>query len=37
MEKKAVNRPVSDLPRTAEKEVLDVITNHVLERRRART
>ncbi|MCA1659718.1 MAG: vitamin B12-dependent ribonucleotide reductase, partial [Verrucomicrobiaceae bacterium] len=28
MEKKAVNRPVSDLPRTAEKEVLDVITNH---------
>jgi ribonucleoside-diphosphate reductase alpha chain len=29
MEKKAVNRPVSDLPRTAEKEVLDVITNHV--------
>jgi ribonucleoside-diphosphate reductase alpha chain len=29
MEKKAVNRPVSDLPRTAEKEVLDVITNHI--------
>ncbi|MGI8821641.1 MAG: vitamin B12-dependent ribonucleotide reductase [Chthoniobacterales bacterium] len=29
MEKKAVNRPVSDLARTAEKEVLDVITNHV--------
>jgi ribonucleoside-diphosphate reductase alpha chain len=28
MEKKAVNRPVSDLPRTAEKEVLDVITGH---------
>jgi len=28
MEKKAVNRPVADLPRTAEKEVLDVITNH---------
>jgi len=28
MAKKAVNRPVSDLPRTAEKEVLDVITNH---------
>src|SRR3954468_21547098 len=28
MEKKAVNRPVSDLPCTAEKEVLDVITNH---------
>jgi ribonucleoside-diphosphate reductase alpha chain len=29
MEKKAVNRPVSDLPRTAGPEVLDVITNHV--------
>ncbi len=29
MEKKAINRPVSDLPRTGEKEVLDVITNHV--------
>ncbi len=29
MEKKAMNRPVSDLSRTAEKEVLDVITNHV--------
>ncbi|HEY0368588.1 MAG TPA: vitamin B12-dependent ribonucleotide reductase, partial [Chthoniobacterales bacterium] len=29
MEKKAVNRPVSDLSRTGEKEVLDVITNHV--------
>ena len=28
MEKKAVNRPVSDLPRTGEKEMLDVITNH---------
>jgi ribonucleoside-diphosphate reductase alpha chain len=28
MEKKAVNRPVADLARTAEKEVLDVITNH---------
>jgi ribonucleoside-diphosphate reductase alpha chain len=28
MEKKAINRPVSDLSRTAEKEVLDVITNH---------
>jgi len=28
MEKKAINRPVADLPRTAEKEVLDVITNH---------
>jgi ribonucleoside-diphosphate reductase alpha chain len=29
MEKKALNRPVSDLPRTAEKELIDVITNHV--------
>jgi ribonucleoside-diphosphate reductase alpha chain len=29
MEKKAINRPVADLPRTAEKEILDVITNHV--------
>jgi ribonucleoside-diphosphate reductase alpha chain len=28
MEKKAVNRPVPDLPRTAEKELIDVITNH---------
>jgi ribonucleoside-diphosphate reductase alpha chain len=28
MEKKAINRPVSDLSRTGEKEVLDVITNH---------
>ncbi len=28
MEKKAVNRPVSDLPRTGEKEILDVVTNH---------
>ena len=28
MEKKAVNRPVSDLPRTAEKELIDVITSH---------
>ncbi|MBA3882514.1 MAG: vitamin B12-dependent ribonucleotide reductase [Chthoniobacterales bacterium] len=28
MEKKAVNRPVSDLSRTAEKELIDVITNH---------
>ncbi|HEY2103326.1 MAG TPA: vitamin B12-dependent ribonucleotide reductase [Chthoniobacterales bacterium] len=28
MEKRAVNRPVSDLPRTAEKELIDVITNH---------
>src|SRR3954452_5667598 len=29
MEKKAVNRPVSDLSRTAEKELIDIITNHV--------
>ncbi|CAN5774261.1 hypothetical protein BH20VER1_BH20VER1_26850 [soil metagenome] len=29
MEKKAVNRPVADLPRTGEKEVLDVITKHL--------
>ncbi|MEP6809402.1 MAG: vitamin B12-dependent ribonucleotide reductase, partial [Chthoniobacterales bacterium] len=29
MEKKAINRPVADLERTAEKEILDVITNHV--------
>src|SRR5438128_5927883 len=28
MEKKAVNRPVPDLPRTAEKELIDVITSH---------
>ena len=28
MEKRAVNRPVSDLPRTAEKELIDVLTNH---------
>jgi ribonucleoside-diphosphate reductase alpha chain len=27
MEKKAVNRPVAELPRTAEKELIDVITN----------
>ena len=27
IEKKAVNRPVSELPRTAEKEIIDVITN----------
>src|SRR5205809_7150307 len=27
MEKKAVNRPVADLPRTAEKELIDGITN----------
>jgi hypothetical protein len=29
MEEKALNRPVSDLSRTAEKELIDVITNHV--------
>src|SRR3954470_24885008 len=29
IEKKAINRPVHDLPRTAEKEVIDVVTNHV--------
>ncbi|MEO8438745.1 MAG: vitamin B12-dependent ribonucleotide reductase [Spartobacteria bacterium] len=28
MEKKAVNRPVSDLSRTGEKELIDVITQH---------
>src|SRR5437899_6480402 len=28
MEKKAVNRPVPDLPRTGEKELIDVITNN---------
>lgn len=28
MEKKALNRPVSDLPRTAEREIIDVITSH---------
>jgi ribonucleoside-diphosphate reductase alpha chain len=28
MEKKSVNRPVSDLPRTAEKDLIDVIANH---------
>src|SRR5438105_996960 len=28
MEKKAVNRPVPDLPRTAERELIDVITSH---------
>jgi ribonucleoside-diphosphate reductase alpha chain len=28
MEKKAINRPVSELSRTAEKEILDVVTNH---------
>ena len=28
IEKKAVNRPVTDLPRTGEKELIDVVTNH---------
>jgi ribonucleoside-diphosphate reductase alpha chain len=28
IEKRALNRPVTDLPRTAEKEVIDVITNY---------
>src|SRR5947209_6277074 len=28
MEKKALNRPVTDLPRTGEKELIDVVTNH---------
>jgi len=28
IEKKAVNRPVADLPRTGEKELIDVITSH---------
>jgi ribonucleoside-diphosphate reductase alpha chain len=28
IEKKALNRPVTDLPRTGENEVIDVITNH---------
>ena len=28
MEKKAINRPVFDLPRTGEKEVIDVVTNN---------
>jgi ribonucleoside-diphosphate reductase alpha chain len=27
MEKRALNRPVTDLPRTAEKEIIDVVTN----------
>jgi hypothetical protein len=27
MEKKSINRPVPELPRTAEKELIDVITN----------
>ena len=29
MEKKALNRPVADLPRTGEKELIDVVANHV--------
>jgi ribonucleoside-diphosphate reductase alpha chain len=29
MEKKALNRPVSDLPRTGEKDLIDVISNHL--------
>jgi ribonucleoside-diphosphate reductase alpha chain len=29
MEKKSVNRPVADLSRTAEKELIDVITNNL--------
>src|SRR5436305_2504702 len=28
MEKKALNRPVSDLPRTSEREMIDMISNH---------
>jgi ribonucleoside-diphosphate reductase alpha chain len=28
IEKKALNRPVSDLSRTGEKELIDVVTNH---------
>jgi len=35
MEKKALNRPVSDLARTGEKELIDVITSHSANRRRA--
>jgi ribonucleoside-diphosphate reductase alpha chain len=30
MEKRAVNRPVSDLSRTAEREIIDVVTNRLL-------
>jgi ribonucleoside-diphosphate reductase alpha chain len=29
IEKKAINRPVPDLPRTAEKEVIDVVAGHI--------
>jgi ribonucleoside-diphosphate reductase alpha chain len=28
MEKKAINRPVADLPRTGEREIIDVVTNN---------
>ena len=35
MEKRAINRPVSDLSRTAEKEIIDIITNRLPVRRRA--
>jgi ribonucleoside-diphosphate reductase alpha chain len=29
MEKKAVNRPVADLPRTADRDLIDVVAGHV--------
>ena len=29
MEKKAINRPVSDLPRTADRDLIDVVAGHV--------
>jgi ribonucleoside-diphosphate reductase alpha chain len=29
IERKAMNRPVSDLPRTGEKELIDVVANHI--------
>jgi ribonucleoside-diphosphate reductase alpha chain len=29
MEKRAVNRPVAELPRTGEKEIIDVVTNRL--------
>ncbi len=29
MEKKALNRPVSNLARTAEKEIIDIVSNRV--------
>ncbi len=28
MERRALNRPVSDLPRTAEKEIIDIVSHH---------